>query len=166
MALSVLCTLQFSFCCMNVNVLCFIQRSLSNLFCTLLAVQVSLLEIMLKQYCPSERVINHQVDKSSGHCWRVMSVTFNTFGLLLVSWIISPPMMARKIFCVPSIKCGDYVTLLYREFHFYSLNIRVQSLQPGKYCIIPWYACVNWFFILNSERSTFTFEEILAKKKN
>lgn len=70
-ALSVpaLCSLKFSFCCINVNVLCFIQRLVSNLFCVaLLAVQVSLLEIMLKQYCLSERAINHPVDKSSGHC--------------------------------------------------------------------------------------------------
>lgn len=103
--LSVFCPLQFSLCNKSVNVLCFIQRLLSNLFSVLVAVQVALLEIMLKQYCLSERVINHQVDKSSGHCWRVMGVllTFNTFGLLLVSWIISTLMMVQIVFCAPSI---------------------------------------------------------------
>lgn len=95
---------------MDVKVLCFIQRLLSNLFSTLLAVQVSRLEIMLKQYCRSERVINHQADKSSGHCGHVMSVTFNKFGLLLVSWIISPLTMGQKIFCLLSsaVIMGDF----------------------------------------------------------
>lgn len=94
LSVSVLCPRQFCFWCISVNVLC----SISNLFCVLLAVQVALLEIMLKQYCLSERVINHHTDKSSGHCWRVMSVllTFNTFGLLLVRWIISTLMMVQK----------------------------------------------------------------------
>lgn len=55
-------------CCTSVNVLRFIQRLLPNLSCVLLPVQVALLEIMLKQYCLSERVINHEADKSSGHC--------------------------------------------------------------------------------------------------
>lgn len=66
-------------------VLCFIQRLRSTMFCVLLAVEAALLEIILKQYYRSERVINHQADKSSGHCWRVMSVfvTFNAFGLLV-----------------------------------------------------------------------------------
>lgn len=40
----------------------------SNLLCALLAVRISLLEIMLKQYRLSVRLINHQLDKSSGHC--------------------------------------------------------------------------------------------------
>lgn len=68
LSVSVFCPLQFCSCCMSVNALCFIQRLLSNLFCVLLAVQVAQLEIMLKQYCLTERVINHEVDKSSGHC--------------------------------------------------------------------------------------------------
>lgn len=110
---SVFCPLQFSLCNKSADALCFIQRLYSNLFYVLVAVQVALLEIMLKQYCLSEMVINHQADKSSGHCWRVMSVllTFNTFGLLLVSWIISTHWRWYKcILC--AINSGDYVSLL------------------------------------------------------
>lgn len=87
----------------SVFVLRFIRRLSSNLLCALLAVRMSLLEIMLKQYCPSVRVINHRLDKSSGHCWRVMSalLTFNALGLLLVRWIIGPALLkVEHKFCV------------------------------------------------------------------
>lgn len=90
---------------LHVHVLCFIHRLRSNLPCALLAVWISLLEIMLKQYCLSVRVINHQLDKSSGHCWRIMSalLTFNAFGLLLVRWIIGPAVVkVENKFCVIS----------------------------------------------------------------
>lgn len=96
-----LCPLQFSPCSAF-----YPKITLQFVLCVSLAVEVALLEIMLKQYCLSERVINHQVDKGSGHCWRVMSVflTFNTFGLLLVTDD------GTKIFCMPSV-LGDYMTL-------------------------------------------------------
>lgn len=103
------------------SLLCILSRDFfcfPNLFRASLAVQVPPLEIMLKQYSLSEGVINHQLDKSSGHCWRVMSepLTFNTFGLLLVSWIISPPMMmGQKTFCVLSTDRGDYVTFFAQQ---------------------------------------------------
>lgn len=59
-------TAVFTPACMHV--LRFIHRLRSNLLCALLAVRISLLEIMLNQYCLSVRVINHQLDVSSGHC--------------------------------------------------------------------------------------------------
>lgn len=95
---------------MHVHVLRFIHRFSSNFLCALLAVRISLLEIMLKQYCRSVRVINHQLDKSSGHCWRIMStlLTFNAFGLLLVRWIIGLAVMkVENKFCVIT-KCSRH----------------------------------------------------------
>lgn len=116
-------------------------------------------EIMLKQYCLSERVINHQVDKSSGHCWRVMSVflTFNTFRLLLVRWIISTLMMVQKYSVCHQSRWLCCVSFL--QFEYFSAStcseqrFRALLQQPEKYNIIRIFMCCPEFW-------TFTFQEI------
>lgn len=71
---------------LRLNAVFYPKITLQSILFLLFVVQVAPLEVMLKQFSLSERHINHQLDKRSGHRYGEMSMllTSNTFGLLLI----------------------------------------------------------------------------------